>query len=88
MSAGRVGILSRRASAWLGTIDAGTGVPRYAAVAIGLAAVVCCALETHAPLLFGAGVSTFALGLASCIGVALLWYRIAIKPCGGRPRLD
>jgi amino acid transporter len=144
-SMGRDNILPRRASAWLATIHAGSGVPRNATIAIGVATAACCPISTHALVVFGAGLTTFVLCLVSsavfagrlkgltgrhghwrsplfplaplmgmgltiaflaaslqdedvgrpsvvilgsCIGLALLWYRFAIKPRGWRPRLD
>jgi amino acid transporter len=143
-SAGRDEILPRRASSWIGTIHAGSGVPHNATLAIGLATAACCSFSTHALVIFGAGLTTFTLGLVSwavfvgrlkgltgrrgywrsplfplvplmgmaltivflaaglqdadvgrpsvlllafCVGLALLWYRFAVKPRGWRPRL-
>jgi amino acid transporter len=143
-SVGRDKILPRRASSWLGSI-AGSGVPHNATIAIGLATAACCSFSTHALVIFGAGLTTFTLGLVSwavfvgrlkgltgrrgywrsplfplvpllgivltiiflaaglqdadvgrpsvlllaiCVGLALLWYRFALKPRGWRPRLD
>jgi amino acid transporter len=144
-SVGRDEILPKRVSSWLGTIHSGTGVPHNATIAIGLATAACCSFSTHALVIFGAGLSTFTLGLVSwavfvgrlkgltgrhgywrsplfplvplmgialtivflaaglqdedvgrpsvlllafCVGLALLWYRFALKPRGWRPRLD
>jgi amino acid transporter len=64
-SVGRDEILPRPASSWLGTIDAQSGVPRNATVAIGVAAAACCVFSTHAMVIFGAGLTTFTLGLVS-----------------------
>jgi hypothetical protein len=119
-------------------------VPINATIAIGAVSLACCAFSTHALVIFGTGLSIFALGLiscavfagrrkgltghdrhwrsplfplaplmglgltlafliaalqdkevgrpsvlllAACIGLALLWYRFALKPRGWRPRL-
>lgn len=47
-SLGRDEILPGRASSWLATVHAGSGVPRNATIAIGIAAAACCAFSTHA----------------------------------------
>jgi len=143
-SLGRDETLPRRASTWLGTIHANSGVPRNATVTIGVTSAACCAFSTHALVIFGTGLTTFTLGLissavlggrlrgltgqqnhwrsplfpvapllgigltiaflvaalqdkdvgrpsvlllGSCIGLALLWYRFALRPRGWRPRL-
>jgi len=143
-SMGRDQSLPRRASAWLGTIDANSSVPRNATVTIGVPTAVCCAFSSHALVIFGTGLTTFTLALissavlvgrqrgftgqhnhwrsplfplaplmgigltitflvaalqdkdvgrqsvlllASCIGLALSWYRFALKPRGWRPQL-
>jgi amino acid transporter len=144
-SMGRDGILPGRASAWLATIDARSGVPRNATIAIGVVSATCCAFSAHALVIFGTGLTTFTfllvstailagrlkgltgqpghwrtplfplvpvlglgltavflvaalqdrdvgrpsvLILSACIGLALLWYRFALKPRNWRPRLE
>lgn len=144
-SLGRDRILPLRASSWLGTIHARSGVPRNATIALGTAGAACCAFSTHALVVFGAGLATFTLGLVSCavyagrrqgltgrsgrwrsplfplvplmgigltilfllaglqdagtgrpsvlllsacIGIALLWYRFALRPRGWQPRIE
>lgn len=144
-SMGRDEVLPRRLSSWLRRIHAASGVPRNATWAIGAATAACCAFSTHALVVFGAGLTTFTLGLvscavfagrlrgltgrsghwrsplfplapalgigvtiaflvaglhdkdvgrpsvlllASCVGLALLWYRFVLRPRGWRPRLE
>ncbi|HTV80342.1 MAG TPA: APC family permease [Steroidobacteraceae bacterium] len=65
-SMGRDGVLPRRASSWIGALSAASGVPRNATLAIGAGAGACCFLSTHAMVIFGAGLTTFTLGLVSC----------------------
>jgi amino acid transporter len=65
-SLGRDETLPQRASAWLGTIDSKSGVPRNATIAIGVVSAACCVFSTHALVTFGTGLTTFAIGLISC----------------------
>jgi len=65
-SLGRDKTLPRRASSWLGTIHSRSGVPRNATIALGVTSAACCVFGTHALVIFGTGLTTFALGLISC----------------------
>jgi amino acid transporter len=144
-SMGRDRILPGRASSWLGTLAAQSGVPRNATIAVGVAAATCCAFSAHTLVIFGTGLTTFTFFLVSmavfagrlkgltglpghwrtplfplvpvmglgltavflvaalqdadvgrpsvlilggCIGLALLWYRFALRPRNWRPRLE
>lgn len=64
-SMGRDRILPGGISPWLGTVHEPSGVPRRATIAVGVVSVACCALSTHALIVFISGLTTIALALIS-----------------------